>query len=384
MNKIKTTVVTVIITLVFCCAIFNTKSSYADDKELPLVSVIMPIWNSEKFINQAVDSVINQTYKNLEIILVDDCSTDGTYRILEDYAKKDNRIKLIRNEKNLQNAETRNVGIRVATGKYLYFIDSDDWIDSDYIENMVDAAEKSGADMVMNFGVYHYYNKFNKKPAFDFVKNKELDDRNYLFTMINGTVWNKLYRTDVQKAHNIYFNDKYIIINDTIFSLKFMANSQKIIGINKKSFYYWRYRKGSVSYILLKKKNYDEFIEAQYELSNYLKNNNLENSGRLVNLCFYEILLLKKPENYEKIRKLFIDIKEQVYNHAEFYNIEEINFLNLFLNSETYEQYKNKYYFCYLMIRFIIIIFITIILITIKVFYDLIKHFKGKLYQKRN
>ena len=84
MNKIKTTVVTVIITLVFYCAIFNIKSSYADDKELPLVSVIMPIWNSKKFINQAVDSVINQTYKNLEIILVDDCSTDGTYKILED------------------------------------------------------------------------------------------------------------------------------------------------------------------------------------------------------------------------------------------------------------------------------------------------------------
>lgn len=73
MNKIKTTVITIIITLVFYCAIFNTKSSYADNKELPLVSVIMPIWNSEKFINQAVDSVINQTYKNLEIILVDDC-----------------------------------------------------------------------------------------------------------------------------------------------------------------------------------------------------------------------------------------------------------------------------------------------------------------------
>ena len=159
--------------------------------------------------------------------------------------------------------------------------------------------------------------------------------------MIDGTVWNKLYRTDVQKAHNIYFNDKYIIINDTIFSLKFMANSKKNIGINKKSFYYWRYRKGSVSYILLKKKNYDEFIEAQYELSNYLKNNNLENSGRLVDLCFYRILLLKKPENYEKIRKLFIDIKEQVYNHAEFYNVEETDFLNLVLNSETYEQYRN-------------------------------------------
>ena len=101
-------------------------------------------------------------------------------------------------------------------------------------------------------------------------------------------------------------------------------------------------------------------------------------------MCFYRILLLKKPENYEKIRKLFIDIKEQVYNHAEFYNIEETDFLNLVLNSETYEQYRNKYYFRYLMIRFVIIIFTIIILIIIKVFYDLIKHFKGKLYQKRN
>ena len=163
-----------------------------------------------------------------------------------------------------------------------------------------------------------------------------------------------------------------------------MANSQKIVGINKESFYYWRYRKDSVSNILLKKRNYDEFIDAQYELSNYLKNNNLENSGRLANLCFYRILLSKKVENYEKIRELFIYINEQVYNHVEFYNVEETDFLNLVLNSETYEQYKNKYYFRYLMIHFAIIIFTIIILITIKVFYDLIKHFKGKLYQKRN
>ena len=84
MNKIKTTVVTVIITLVFYCAIFNTKSSYADDKELPLVSVIMPIWNSKKFINQAVDSVINQTYKNLEILLVNDGSTDGSGELFDE------------------------------------------------------------------------------------------------------------------------------------------------------------------------------------------------------------------------------------------------------------------------------------------------------------
>lgn len=81
---------------------------------------------------------------------------------------------------------------------------------------------------------------------------------------------------------------------------------------------------------------------------------------------------------------MFIYINEQVYNHVEFYNVEETDFLNLVLNSETYEQYKNKYYFHYLMIRFTIIIFTIIILITIKVFYDLIKHFKGKLYQKRN
>ena len=128
-----------------------------------LITIIVPIYNVEQYLPKCIDSIINQTYQNLEIILVDDCSTDGTYKILEDYAKKDNRIKLIRNEKNLQNAETRNVGIRVATGKYLYFIDSDDWIDSDYIENMVEAAEKSEADVVMNLGVYHYYNKLRVK-----------------------------------------------------------------------------------------------------------------------------------------------------------------------------------------------------------------------------
>lgn len=92
----------------------------------PLVSVIIPVYNSEKIVGFTLDSVINQTYKNLEIICINDCSKDNSLEVLNEYVKKDKRIKVLTNEKNLGVAETRNNGLRLANGEYIAFVDSDD------------------------------------------------------------------------------------------------------------------------------------------------------------------------------------------------------------------------------------------------------------------
>lgn len=98
------------------------------DKQ-PLVSVIIPVYNAEKIISYTLDSVLNQTYKNLEVIAIDDCSTDGSYDILLQYQKKDKRVKVLKNDTNKKVAETRNVGISYASGEFVAFVDSDDiWI----------------------------------------------------------------------------------------------------------------------------------------------------------------------------------------------------------------------------------------------------------------
>ena len=117
---------------------------------LSKVSIIIPIYNVEQYLPKCLESVINQTYKNLEIICVNDCSPDGSLKICQGYAQKDSRIKLINREQNGGLSAARNSGLEVASGEYVYFIDSDDYIDSDYIEKMVQMIEKHSVDMVSN------------------------------------------------------------------------------------------------------------------------------------------------------------------------------------------------------------------------------------------
>lgn len=113
----------------------------------PLVSVIIPVYNVENYLRECVDSVINQTYKNLEIILVDDGSTDSSGNICDEYAQTDGRIKVV-HQKNAGPSKTRNTGIRNAGGKFIYFLDSDDYIDCDTFEILVSTAETQNADVL--------------------------------------------------------------------------------------------------------------------------------------------------------------------------------------------------------------------------------------------
>ncbi len=116
-------------------------------KNQALVSVIIPVYNVEKYLRESVDSVINQTYKNLEIILVDDGSTDSSGKICDEYIDKDERVTVI-HKKNEGPSKTRNAGINNANGKYIYFLDSDDYIADNAIENLVLTAETNQADLV--------------------------------------------------------------------------------------------------------------------------------------------------------------------------------------------------------------------------------------------
>ncbi|WP_281699511.1 glycosyltransferase family 2 protein [Cetobacterium somerae] len=109
----------------------------------PLVSIITPSYNSEKFIKETIESVLNQTYINWELLIVDDCSTDESPKIIKEYSKIDHRIKYLRNEKNSGPAITRNRGLDIAKGKYIAFLDSDDFWDKQKLELQIDFMEKN-------------------------------------------------------------------------------------------------------------------------------------------------------------------------------------------------------------------------------------------------
>ena len=120
------------------------------------VSIIIPVYNVEQYLAQCLDSVINQTYKNIEIICVNDCSLDNSFKILDEYSKNDKRIKIINRENNGGLSAARNTGLDNASGKYIYFLDSDDWIDLDYIEKMLNAAIKNEVEVVLNTNIIEH------------------------------------------------------------------------------------------------------------------------------------------------------------------------------------------------------------------------------------
>ena len=168
----------------------------------PKVSVIVPVYNVEPYLKECLNSIIKQTLKEIEIICVDDGSTDNSLEIMKEYAKKDKRFTII-TQKNLYAGVARNAGLSVAKGEYLSFLDSDDFFELTMLEKMYKKAIKEKADIcVCNFDtfidgkhVFNIYNDINEK----YINGKntfEPDNIKYLYSFTNPAAWNKLYQHD--------------------------------------------------------------------------------------------------------------------------------------------------------------------------------------------
>lgn len=148
------------------------------------ISVIIPVYNVEMYLEQCVNSVMNQTLDDIEIICVNDGSTDNSLHILKELATKDKRLKII-NQENLGLSEARNRGIKEAIGKYISFIDSDDWIDVDFLEKLYSAAEENQADIAAAGIIKHFANGKTKK-FISFKKYKTTINNSQKFIMLQA------------------------------------------------------------------------------------------------------------------------------------------------------------------------------------------------------
>ncbi|MGP1412122.1 MAG: glycosyltransferase family 2 protein, partial [Peptoanaerobacter stomatis] len=176
------------------------------------ISIIIPVYNVEKYIERCLDSIITQSYTNLEIILVDDGSTDRSGEICDRYALVDNRIKVL-HIKNSGRGEARNVGLAQAKGQYIGFVDSDDWVERDLYRCLMESIEETGADI--SICAYYECLDENKTAKMLYENNFVCNGKEALyFTMsnvkrkywFNIAIWNKLYRRDVIK--NIRFKGR--------------------------------------------------------------------------------------------------------------------------------------------------------------------------------
>ena len=207
------------------------------------VSIIIPVYKVEKYLPECLDSVINQTYGNLQIIVVDDGSTDSSGRICDEYAAKDNRITVI-HQVNAGAANAKNMGLDNVKGDYVTFVDSDDWVEPNWIETMVDAMEKYGVDVVeCGFDIV-YADSVDEGKIYQHGEILTVEDyfRQYNDNWVSVIFWNKLFKASLTK--DIRFRKERRCIDDEFYTYKVISNAEKMARISD-VLYHYRQRKSS-------------------------------------------------------------------------------------------------------------------------------------------
>lgn len=242
------------------------------------ISVLMPVYNSEKFLLETVQAVINQSYINWELILVDDGSTDNSKEICTKLMNDDKRIKYIFQE-NLGVSHTRNVALENAQGKYIVFVDSDDLIHEDYLKILINSIEKNNSDIsVCNFierkisntgKVEDITREFYLKEVMEMSEMKD-----YIMDFGNSgllnPLWNKIYKREIIENNNITFDEKVETGEDFIFNLQYFRKVKKISFIKDSLYYYIRRNNNSITYKYIENM-YEKGWEIHWLLESFLK-----------------------------------------------------------------------------------------------------------------
>ena len=284
------------------------------------ISVIVPIYNTEKFLRKCIESIVNQTLQEIEIILINDGSTDNSHNICLEYAEKDpEKIKYI-NNKNIGCSATRNLGIKLAQGEYITFVDSDDYIEKEMYEEMYRKALKEKSDIVMCGFKYIFSDKKN----LFILQNKYeyLDIRNK-----PSYVWNKLFKKSLLKNNQIEFSLNTHYCEDLVFSFKNLVLTKKISIVQRPLYNYILHGNNSVY-------NLDKKLDTKIsflEIYNYLEKNNFLKNKYVMKYFFQNFY-------YSGIKNVFFSLlnpnqvsKGDVKKYINIYGkmFENMKFINL-------------------------------------------------------
>ena len=279
------------------------------------ISVITPVYKVENYLEKCIDSILNQTFKDFELFIVDDGSPDSCGKIADEYAKKDKRVKVIHKE-NGGAPSARNAGIAQASGEYFYFPDSDDWIEQTYLQELYDVAKKTNAQLVVSGYTMEYYEN-NKSQAYSVAPNEKYylskDElrknlHKYFDNMMMAVPWNKLYKADYIRDRELLFpNLKW---DDLHFNMDVIMDIESVAISKSSGYHFFRSREGSETTTVFdgmlyqKRKEQFEHILRVYKHWN-VTNENIMNeiygyySARLVQ-CVQEISCCNKDDNTKK------------------------------------------------------------------------------------
>lgn len=237
-----------------------------------LISIIVPVYNAENYIERCVKSILNQTYKNIEVLLIDDGSVDNSYMICEKLAKENEKVIFV-HQKNYGVSATRNKGIEMANGKYIGFVDVDDFIEDKMYENMYNILKAEQADISMCYFNVVYAEEYSKKIS-NKVQIKKLNKEELYACLLNekiqGFVWNKLYRKEIIEKFSVKFSQDIKIAEDTLFNVEYISKIRTGVVLENQLYNYFQNVNGA--YLRNYNENWNTILHA-YEkiIENYKK-----------------------------------------------------------------------------------------------------------------
>lgn len=244
---------------------------------MPKVSIIVPVYNVEKYLRKCIDSLINQTLNDIEIICINDGSTDKSLKILKEYKNKDSRIILL-NQENSGQSVARNRGIEIAKGEYLGFVDPDDWIDLDYYEKLYNAAISTNVD-IATAGIIRITG-IKQKKFLQFNEETITENINLKFERCDvpekSYIWNKIYKTQKIKEINLKFEEGRIF-EDCIFTPQALFFLGKMVTVP--NIYYYYLRRGNSTVKQRSEKANADSIYAHKKANDFIKEHNIDISS---------------------------------------------------------------------------------------------------------
>lgn len=305
------------------------------------ISIIVPVYNVEKYLEQCITSLINQTHKNIEMIFINGSSTDDSLKLLNVYANNDSRIKVITKE-NEGVSLSRNRGLQEAKGEYILFVDADDWIEENTCEIALQEAKKTNADVVMWSYVREFVNSSQPKQIFDNdrieYESEEVKQLHRRFIGLIGQelakvenadalcpVWGKLYKRDIIERNNIQFQDIREIgtYEDGLFNLFYFEYVKKAVYIQEYLYHYRKYNENSIT-SKYKKNLFEQWLHLFNLMDEYIAEKNLDQEYKdaLSNRICLSILgqglnlLEDNSSHIQKIRKIKEILNSKKYRNA--------------------------------------------------------------------
>lgn len=287
------------------------------------ISVIVPVFNVEQFLCRSVDSILNQTYRNIEVVLINDGSTDRSGAICDEYEERDTRIRVI-HQSNRGVSSARNAGLDIATGDYISFVDPDDWIEPDMYEKLADYLSAGEVDIIrfnalrkgsvlnwLPFDGYYQEDRLEKEVALPMIGSKEFGGM-----FILGVLWVHLYKRELIDSHTIRFNTELRRCEDRLFTIAAVMYAHNMLFVND-TFYHYEVYDESLSnrYDPLRWQQECIFLENLKDL--YKRNKNTifvkEADRRIANDCILRVVTSVNQEyfsnNQNSFWKRYLNVK---------------------------------------------------------------------------